>query len=116
MREIKFRVYDLVNKRYIKDLTNFWVSPVNFGVFMEWRPELDGETVFETTGLLYEQYTGLKNHEGKEIYEGDLLLLEESWSDFVDAVVWHEDMWMVHDGRLSEFLYCKIVGNIHESK
>lgn len=47
MNRLKFRVYDSCSKQYIKDLSNFWISPADFNIrFMEFRPDLDGETVF----------------------------------------------------------------------
>ena len=73
MREIKFRVYDTVNKCFISDMSNFWINP-SFTAMMEWRPEFDGQMTFDLNdSLIFQQYTGLKDKNGMEIYQGDIL-------------------------------------------
>ena len=61
MREIKFRVWDIINKRIL-----------NYGEIMHlpmWEvfPGTPEQRAFNVM-----QYTGLKDKHGKEIYEGDL--------------------------------------------
>jgi len=63
MREIKFRAWDPASKRYInEDWSISAKTGAIRGIYGEKFPE-----------LIPQQYTGLKDSEGKEIYEGDVL-------------------------------------------
>lgn len=115
MREIKFRVFDRFTKQYIKDLSNFWINPHNFKIYMEIHPELDGETVFENTDFIFEQYTGLKDAKGNEIYEGDLLSRGEEYCN-VDVEFRSGCFWCGLLPLYQEVRHLKIVGNICENK
>lgn len=67
-REIKFRVYDENKKQMVFNPT------INDGLFYDgWTAIEDGANI---KGVLM-QYTGLKDKEGKEIFEGDILMIEQ---------------------------------------
>jgi hypothetical protein len=94
MREIKFRIWDDNNGHY------------------------DYPDVVELEcGLEYEQFTGLHDKNGVEIYEGDILTDGEDTGN----VLFNLDGYEVDFGSSREFLSsaaedCEVIGNIHETE
>lgn len=121
MREIKFRFWDSEFESYVEPVTYFvgfdgsvWFNNCNDG---------EDEMYDQSEKLVVEQYTGLKDKNGKEIYEGDIV-----WdNDSLTVVYWEKENcqfshYEVNDPdyaySLNEYekdIY-EVVGNIYENK
>ena len=111
MREIKFRAWDVFNNEMFPRKEN---GDLLVKFFREVNERRSGGNRVEVM-----QYTGLKDKNGKEIYEGDMLKFDEDeWGseDSMFVVEW-DDMggrWIGY-GSFSEWpKYCKVVGNMYE--
>jgi len=121
-REIKFRAWD--KKRNIMcELTTNIFSGVKTLMFNDAIKELQEDHI------ILMQYTGLKDKNRKEIYEGDLLLTDDMHHDYEDGVAINA----LPDGKIypvesrdgaffagDELLYevattWEIIGNIYEN-
>lgn len=120
-REIKFRAWDNAKKEWTLDIMEC-VSSRTGNIWME--PALKSHKV------VIEQYTGLKDKNGKEIYEGDVIQEEiDCGDDDIDGVyrykvVWDEEtlcwsLWPNY-GAIYKDLWetnalREVIGNVHEN-
>lgn len=71
MRNIKFRAWDVENKEMLK-VQELDFEPTFYGGRIAIRPDQYND-YFDTEDMILMQYTGLKDKNGKEIYEGDII-------------------------------------------
>lgn len=130
MRPIEFRAFSMEHNMY---MVGFGVLPVEytekeFGyeneiiLFTEFNGEI--RCIPETVG----QFTGLKDKNGKKIFEGDIVEIIEidafgnlDWNRLKGKVMFSEGAWLITDNRSfaiplwSEINEIKVIGNIYEN-
>lgn len=118
MREIKFRAF-VDNKMYKVVGLDLWSDSVSEHTFTIWDDDLDDSIELDATEFELMQYTGLKDKNGKEIYEGDILITKDIEGGKYKTFVTHENgMFLSGEESLYDdvFLFeAEVVGNIYEN-
>ena len=113
MREIKFRGWDKKEKRFVElDGGNYYLVASSHGLVSVRK---SGEWDKERYELM--QSTGLRDKNGKEIYEGDILQVSTPDKGWRGSVSWATRGWRLNDTDLWRYeISCiEIIGNIYEN-
>ena len=100
-REIKFRAWDKERKEMFNDID--FHRPMTLNSHIKELQEY---------GYILLQYTGLKDKNGKEIYEGDILKMNSD--GFNKTIGWRDDLFgwnLKKEDHLSI-----VIGNVYENK
>jgi len=121
MREIKFRGKDKENKNWVY---GFAIIVQDTAIICSWNAETENLVynfvVPETVG----QYTGVKDKDGTEIYEGDIISVSEDKKN--GEVIYNSahcgyivtgKAWACGCARLGQLctLFIRVIGNAHKN-
>ena len=127
MKNLMFRAWDNAKKKWIDGAYGFHIlgeSMLIGGLFQDYK-------ILDLNNIIIEQFTGLLDKNGKEIYKGDIVHI---WSDFykknmpIAEVYWNNtgakfdikepnglyNDWLSNSHQQGWFI--EVIGNIHEHK
>ena len=115
MRESKFKAWNSKKNDWFDDNEGDLYVELNGNINFGWNGEIMDDY---TDRIILMQYTGRKDSEGNEIYEGDILQNEHH---FKYQVVFKGDCWrcepLKNSGFKNRFIGrdLKVIGNIYEN-
>ena len=140
MRKIKFRAWDKDNKEMFEPPIQLNDSVYKM-IIVDVQEDKTHFAKIENAEIM--QYTGLKDKNGKEIYEGDIITFEDMGEegyeyiegfDFVNraSVVFENGRWELdnlashnssvleemnscHEDFITVFENCEVIGNVHQN-
>ena len=109
MREIKFRAWDKDSKSWVDDVL---LTCNEYGFLYQNYNKC--EFMGEDRDIVLMQYTGLKDKNGEEIYEGDII---ETQYGIKHEVIFNDGAWELActGNRAWTYFNITIIGNIYEN-
>lgn len=109
MREIKFRSWNIKNGSWDFDIDDLPVCDINY---------MQSKEI-----IILEQFTGLRDKNGKDIYEGDIYICDNSEPQIISFEESYDgdgrpfNGFMVYGvySRSDENIDIEVIGNIHEN-
>lgn len=127
MRILKFRIWDTFNKKWIKQGWSNGIYQPEYFIDVEGSVrQLNYDSLDIVNDVIVQQFTGLKDKSGREIYEGDIIKDKQNWLYEVkffqeyaifDMEVFKQDNnpGYCYNTRLHESKLIEIIGNIFEN-
>lgn len=123
MREIKFRAWDKTENKMARSVKEMRFN--HKGLYAVTLNHMGFEFKRRINDVILEQYTGLKDKNGKEIYEGDVV--SDMWNNLYTPV-FQNGIYMAYNPKhlglkndpSTQFNIiwkdgCEIIGNIHDN-
>lgn len=137
MRDIRFRAWDKKKNDWFDEYDGELYIELNGNINFGWNGEVMDDY---TDRVILLQYTGLKDSNGVEIYEGDILKCTSriytnlgatgtgEYEENIKQVIWKDDSWGTRiissnltskgaekSGLVISAKYAEIIGNIYEN-
>lgn len=127
-REIKFRVWDNVDKKYLslKDYQGLGAIEVENDGTLTLSPRYRFLTsmMIIPERFVPQQYVGLKDKNGVEVYEGDKVMFDYEWTkpDEIGIITWNKDTASfqikghIPSSSMKHLDRMKVIGNIYDNE
>ena len=122
MREIKFRCWDTENKQMLK-VQELDFEDTFYGGRLSIRVDMYND-YFDIEDMILMQYTGLKDKNGKEIYEGDIVIVFTNKKWRIGKIIYEHSGFTIDVTNNKELEYgrtsiieslTEVIGNIYDN-